>query len=440
MKLKNLFVATAILASVATFAQKDELKTLKKLYGKEELKGEDLASYKATLAKLEPIATEEGDKIYTNFYKVMLPILEMSAIDKNTPAVQQQMQMMKIANPKTILELANGLNATLDYEKKTGKKVQTDDINETITSFKPMFWEMVVGYEKQKMYKQTADMLYAIYQLDKKDQEKLYLAANYDLQANDMDKALAHFQELKSIGYTGEKTNYIAKNKASNQDESFDKKEDRDNMLKLGTHILPREEKVPSKKGEIVKNIVLILVEKGKTEEAKAAFADAKKENPNDTSLLLAEADMYYKLKDLNKYQSIINDVLAKNPNDYDLIFNLGVTSAELGRYNEAENYYKRAIELKPDYYNAYLNLADVKLKPDADLVKEINSLGTSDKDLKKYETLKTKRQKLFTDALPILEKAYQLNPDDETVKGNLLSVYRFLEMDDKAKALKAKM
>ena len=95
---------------------------------------------------------------------------------------------------------------------------------------------------------------------------------------------------------------------------------------------------------------------------------------------------------------------------------------------------------LKPDYYNAYLNLADLKLKPDAAIVKEINSLGTSDKDLKKYEALKVKRQKLFTEALPILEKAHELNPEDETVKTNLLSVYRFLEMDDKAKALKAKM
>lgn len=440
MKITKLLVAVSVLISAVTFAQKDELKTLKKIYAKDEIKGEDLANYKATLAKLEPLATEEGDKVYTNFYKGMLPLLDIMSIDKNTPAAQQQMQIMKVANPKNVLDMANALNATLDYEKKTGKKVYTDDINETITNYKPMLWQLVLQYDQQKAHKQTADLLYAIYHLDKKDQEKLYLAANYDLQANDTDKALAHFQELKAIGYTGEGTSYIAKNKASNNDEPFATKEDRDNMVKLGTHILPREEKIPSKKGEIVKNIALILVEKGKTDEAKAAFAEAKKENPNDTAILLAEADMYYKLKDLSKYQSIINDVLAKNPNDYELIFNLGVTSGELGRYDEAEAYYKKTLDIKPDYYNAYLNLADLKLKPDADLVKEINSLGTSDKDLKKYETLKTKRQKLFNEALPILEKAYELKPDDEVVKSNLLSVYRFLEMDDKAKALKAKM
>ncbi len=440
MKIKNLLVTGALLLCATTFAQKEELKTLKKIYAKDEIKGEDLATYKATVAKLETLATEEGDKVYSNFYKGMLPLLDYMALDKTSTAAQQQVAAMRMGSPKAVLEMANALNTTLDFEKKSGKKIYTDDINETITSFKPIFWEMVVAYDKQKMYKQTAEMLYAIYSLDKKDQEKLYLTANYDLQANDYDKALEHFQELKNIGYTGEKTLFIARNKASDKDETFDKKEDRDAMLKLGTHILPKEEKVPSKKGEIVKNIALILVEKGKTDEAKAAFAEAKKENPNDTALLLAEADMYYKMKDLAKYQSIVNDVLAKNPNDHELIYNLGVTSADLGRLDEAERYYKRTIELKPDYYNAYLNLADLKLKPDAAIVKEINSLGTSDKDLKKYEALKVKRQKLFTEALPILEKAHELNPEDETVKTNLLSVYRFLEMEDKAKALKAKM
>ena len=68
MKIKNLIVAGTIMLSVATFAQKDELKTLKKLYAKDFIKGEDLATYKATISKLETLATEEGDKVYTNFY------------------------------------------------------------------------------------------------------------------------------------------------------------------------------------------------------------------------------------------------------------------------------------------------------------------------------------------------------------------------------------
>lgn len=442
MNVKQIIIAGTLLVSVTTFAQKDELKALKKIYDKDTPSADDIASYKANLNKLETLATEEGDKIYLNFYKAVLPEAEISALGANaTPQ-----QFAKFFTPKTITDLASAYNATLDYEKKTGKKIFTKDINDDVAQMKPILWNIVVALdgnktlEEKTKYKQTAAVLYAIYQLDKTDKEKLYLAANYDLNAQDYDSALTHLKELKAINYTGEGTNYLAKNKASGADETFATKDQRDKMVTLGTHILPREEKLPSKKGEIIKNIALILVQQGKTDEAKTALSEARKENPDDVNLILSEADIYYKMNDIPAYKKLINEALTKNPNDADLIFNLGVVSAAANQFDDAEKYYKKVIELKPDYYNAYLNLADLKLKPDAKIVKEINSLGTTEKELKKYEVLKADRQKLFNSALPLLEKAYELKPDDETVKSNLLTVYKFLEMSDKVKELKAKM
>ncbi|WP_282787533.1 tetratricopeptide repeat protein [Flavobacterium croceum] len=435
MKIKNLIVAGTIMLSVATFAQKDELKTLKKLYAKDFIKGEDLATYKATISKLETLATEEGDKVYTNFYKTMLPFIEMNNLGPNPNPVE----LMKLLNPTAITNFATGLNTTLEYEAKTGKKVYTDDINETVAGIKPALWQMVVAYDGMKKHKETADVLYATYTLDKKEKEKLYYAANYYIQAQENDKALECFQTLKKEGYTGEGTAYYATNKETKKEDLFNTKEERNLFVQSGTHEKPRDEKIPSKKGEIVKNIALILVEKGKTDEAKAAFLEARKENPNDVGLIIEESNMYYRLKDMKKYQELVNEALAKNPNDHELIYNLGVVSAEAGNYTEAEKYYNKVIQLKPDYYNAYLNLSDLKLKPDAKIVKEMNALGTSDKDMKRYEVLKADRQKIFNEALPLLEKAYELKPDDEVVKSNLMSVYNFLEMTDKYKALKAK-
>jgi tetratricopeptide (TPR) repeat protein len=132
---------------------------------------------------------------------------------------------------------------------------------------------------KNKSYKEAANVLYSIYQLDKKDLETLYYAANFAIEGQDYESSLAYYKELKQQNYTGEGTNYIAKNKASNLDESFGSKETRDNMVKLGTHISPKEEKIPSKKGEIVRNIALILIQQDKLEEAKFAIAEARKEN-----------------------------------------------------------------------------------------------------------------------------------------------------------------
>ena len=41
----------------------------------------------------------------------------------------------------------------LDYEKKTGKKIQTEDINETISSFKPELLNFAVKLGNEKKYK-----------------------------------------------------------------------------------------------------------------------------------------------------------------------------------------------------------------------------------------------------------------------------------------------
>lgn len=64
MKIKHIVLSASILVSVSAIAQKDELKALKKIYAKDEIKAADLADYKVLVAKVEPIAVEEGDKVY----------------------------------------------------------------------------------------------------------------------------------------------------------------------------------------------------------------------------------------------------------------------------------------------------------------------------------------------------------------------------------------
>jgi cytochrome c-type biogenesis protein CcmH/NrfG len=447
MKINQILLAGTLFVSVLSFAQKDELKTLKKIYAKDAIAGVDLQEYKAAVAKLEPLATEESDKVYAAFYKCMTPVLDVNALGNSaTP-----LQIANFISPKNIENLAAGLNATLDFEKKSGKKIYTDDINETIASFNPAILNVAITYGTAKKYNEAASLLHSIYQMDKKEQDKLYYAANYAVNGQDYDKALQYYNELKTLNYTGEETLYYAKNIATGQEESYNDKSIRDKLVAFKTHNLPREEKTTSKKGEVYKNIALILIEKGKTDEAKTALADARKANPEDTDLILNEADIYFKLNDMVTYKKLINEALEKKPNDPDLNFNLGVVSGNASQFADAEKYYSKVIELKPDYTNAYLNLADIKLKPDAKMVEEINKLGTTDKDLKRYEVLKADRQKLFNAALPLLEKAYELsekmdqtdpkNKDQkDTVKSNLLTVYNFLEMRDKYKELKAKI
>jgi tetratricopeptide (TPR) repeat protein len=139
-------------------------------------------------------------------------------------------------------------------------------------------------------------------------------------------------------------------------------------------------------------------------------------------------------------FTRLVNEALANDPNNKLLYFNLGVTSANANKLDEAEKHYKKAIEIDPNYFDALLNLSELKLRGDEKFVNEMNKLGTSEKDNKKYEVLKSERAKNFNSILPYLEKAVEVKPDDEAAKKTLLSVYNALEMTDKYKALKAKM
>lgn len=442
MKSKYVILASAILISVSTFAQKDEMKTLKKLYEKEQPSDNDLAEYRATITKAEPLVANstEADKVYLNFYKAMAPVLDLK-LAMTKPANQNNPQIiLRYLTVQNVNQLAAGLNNTLDFEKKSGKMIYSKNIDETIASFKPTLTNYAVALGDAGKYKEAALILHSIYEINKKDLEKLYYAASYALNANDLDLALQYYQELKNTTYTGEGVGYYAVNKETKKEESFGSKQERELYLKGGTHEKPRDEKIPSKKGEIYKNIALILIEKGKVEEAKSAVQEARKANPDDASLIVTEADIYYKLNDLVTYKRLISEAVEKNPNNADLIFNLGVVSYNNKELVEAEKYYLKAIEVNPKLVNAYLNLAILKLDVEKSLIDKMNKLGTTPAENKKYDALKKQREDAFKSAIPYLEKVVELDPSNMDVAKTLIGVYNALEMTDKAKALKAKI
>ena len=436
MKIINLFITGALLISIGSFAQKDEIKTLKKIYVKDDVSASDIETYTASATKLSLIAAVDTDVIAATFFKAIIPKLEITALGTAATPIQ----ISTILSAKKVIALVDGLNETLDFEKKLGKKTFTDEIVKFTPQLKALLVNYAVFLGDQKKYKESSVVLYSVYKLDSKDAEKLYYAANYAINGEDFDASLKYYQELKAIKYSGEGTLFFALNKEKNKEESFTNKQERDIYIKAGTHTNPRDEKIPSKRGEIYKNIALILVQNGKTAEAKTAISEARTENPDDITLVLTEADLYYKLGDMETYKILINRAIEKNPNDATLVFNLGVVSANTKQLKEAEKFYRRAFEIDPNYVDAYINLSEILLRGDEPIFQELNKLGTSDKDNKRYEVLSAQRKAIFNSIVPLLEKALLIKEDNVAAQKTLLSMYKVLEMTDKAKELKAKI
>ncbi|MBG6111872.1 tetratricopeptide (TPR) repeat protein [Flavobacterium sp. CG_23.5] len=422
MKSKYVILASALLISVATFAQKDQIKAAEKA-----LKGGNSQEAVNILQAAESASATAPDAEKAQFFFV-----------KGNAYLD--LANKKVDTDKNLSLAAKAYQDLISAEKASGKIKFSTQAAASVTEIKFKLINNAIADSKVEKHADSAKKLYDAYLLDKKDTINLYYAASTYINAKDYDTALKLYDDLKTLNYSGKGTSYLAVNKLSSQEDVFATAQERDRMVKLGTHEKPRTEVIPSKRGEIYKNMALILVQKGKTEEAKKAIAAARIANPDDVSLTLTEANLYLDTKDFDMYKKLIAEVLTKNPNDADLTFNLGVISGNAKNYVDAEKYYKRAIEIKPDYINAYLNLAIMKLDGDKVIFDEMNKLTNSEKDNKRYLVLKKQREGIFMGALPYLEKANELDPKNKEVASTLLSVYSALEMTDKKKALKARM
>ena len=422
MKTKYVLLATALLISVATFAQKDQIKAAEKA-----LKGGKSQEAATILMDAESLVAAAPDAEKAQYFFVKGNVL-LDLANK------------KIDTDKNLSLAAKAYQELLGVEKSSGKMKYSAQATTSITDIKYKLINAAIADSKVDKQEESATKLYDAYLLDQKDTINLYYAASTYVNAKQYTKALKLYDDLKKMNYSGKGTSYFAVNKLNSQEDFFTTAAERDRMIKLGTHEKPRTEVIPSKKGEIYKNIALILVQDGKTEEAKKAVAEARKADPSDSSLALTEANLYLETKDFETYKKMIGEILAQNPNDADLTFNLGVISGNAGNKADAEKYYLKAIEIKPDYINAYINIAALKLEGEKVMIEEMNKLGTSTKDTKRYDELKKKREDLFRSTIPFLKKGVELDPKNEDVYKTLLGVYNALEMTAEAKALKAKM
>lgn len=426
MKSKHIIFASALLFSAITFAQKDQIKAAEKA-----MKSGNSAEAKTILLGAESLIANATPAEKAQFFFVKGNAL-MDLATKKVEADNNQEEAAK-----------SYLNV-LDIEKTSGKSKYSDQAKVAVAGVKEKLIAAAVVEENAKNYASSSKHIKAAYDLDKSDLEKLYYAANDARYASLFDTALEYYQELRTKNFTGESTSYFAKSVVTDKEEYFgndaEAKKNRDNSVKSKLHTNPRDEKATSKKPEIIRNISLILADKGDKKAAIEAIKEARVENPDDISLITTQADLYYDLKDMENYKTTIKEALEKSPNDAVLIYNLGIISSRSNQAVDAEKYFKRAIEINPKYFDAYANLAELKLSEDAKYVAELKKLTSSDKDNKRFTVIRAEQYKIYNAALPYLEKAYELNNKDTAISATLLSVYRALELTDKAKALKAKL
>lgn len=391
IKMKKVILLVTLLISVITFAQKDELKTLKKIYARDMPSSSDLEDYKSAIKSLKTLATTEDDKVYTNFYDGMTPFVEIAALGTKATSLDK----MRLFNSEALDKFSKTINETLEYEKKSGKSIYTDNINATISKYIPQIEQIAIEYNEAKQFKLASTTFYNLYKIDKNSGLNLLNAAILSVQAEDYLTGIKLYEEYRDSDYLKNGYIYYAINKLNDQEESFTSKFARKTRLDNKTYEKPRDEKVSGKE-EILKLIAGLKAHIKDIEGAKIAYKEAVKANPSDLALQIDEANFYYNQKDVETYKNLIKEIIKKDPENASLHYNIG-----------------------------YLSVSE-----DTKIVEEINK--NLDKP-KVYDELMAKRKAMYQSALIHFETSYKLDPTNENNKLMLKSTYQIIGMKEKA-------
>ena len=156
-----------------------------------------------------------------------------------------------------------------------------------------------------------------------------------------------------------------------------------------------------------------------------------------DTSLILIEIVNYYlTIGDAEKgliYLERAEKLESNNPSIY---FAEGTLYEKSGNKEKALEAYNKAIEIDPEYFNAYFNMGALYFNNAVELYEVANK----QEDLKEYNASKAIADKELEKAIPPMEKAYEINPTEHAVLETLQTIYYRLQMLDKYEEIKKKL
>ncbi|MCP9200339.1 tetratricopeptide repeat protein [Gramella sp. GC03-9] len=343
--------------------------------------------------------------------------------------------------------MGTGANATAEdltiaaESFKKAAEMGSDEAQQQLTALNQKMVESAQADLKNENYESGVKKLKARYDLNPKDTIFLYYAASTAYSSEQYEKALEYSNKLVELGFDGSGKIYTAVDKDGNR-VTFADKNQMDLMMKTGEYSDEKVEKEPSKKGEVASIIAGSYTSMGESEKAVEALQEAKALDPENISLLQAEANIYIQQQQLDKAKDIFEQMAEIDPDNPQIYNNIGLIYAqELENHEKAIENYKKAIELDPNAGNYYINLYVSSVNPkEQALMEEMNNLGMSKADNERYDELTEERKQLYRDNLPILLTAIEKNPENEDLIRTAMNIYSSLGEKEKMEEMKAKL
>ena len=416
--MKNyLVMALALTLGFSAVAQKKELRSAKKALLKENYENAGVA-----LDAAEALLSTMDDKYKSKYYLYRSMFYSKSGGGTKVNTVKGEFNGVKRSIEALKFVTAKADATLVEFQKQRLLSHLINTGNSLV---------------EKNDYENSSNFFEVAYDLSPSDTLYLYVAANHSVAIKNYDRSLILYEKLRDLDYTGIEKKMFATNIETQKKESFDNEMLMNLSIKAKTHTNPSEEYTKSRFPEIIKNIALIYKERGDNDKALEAFAVARADDPESMDLLLQEAYLHYNMGNINKFKSLLEIAVQKDPNNHELQYNLAIISSDANDFENSKKYYLKAIELKPDYTKAYINVAALILSQEQSILDQMNSLGSSRADDIKYDKLKEKRNQMFLEAIPYLESAISITPENYQAAKTLSNIYSAVGNTKKYKEFK---
>ncbi len=185
---------------------------------------------------------------------------------------------------------------------------------------------------------------------------------------------------------------------------------------------------------KLVYNQTLVILEQYKDDldEAIVVVGRAMERYPDDQQFDKTQIALYIKSDRTDEARQAIEKALEVEPENANLWYNLGYLYGEINAIDKSVDAYTKSIEADPEYIDSYINLAFTYTQKAKEIRKEAMDMDM-DTYRSKGKAIEDKADEYYKKALPILESADKVQPDDQAIMESLNGLYVRLKMKDKA-------
>jgi len=166
------------------------------------------------------------------------------------------------------------------------------------------------------------------------------------------------------------------------------------------------------------------------TAQALTTLQEGFEKYPENSAIMVLMINIYLNANKVDDAMKYLNLAIKQDPENASFYFARGSLYDKIGQPDSAITAYEKAISLKPDYFDAYYNLGAIYYNQGVKQVEIANAIPSNQQD--KYEVEKNKADDFFKKAIPYMEKASEVNPEDTYSLESLKTLYYRLKMMDK--------